>query len=128
MAALPAVLADGADVVVSLCRMGTDEVPEGVEHHTLGLLDSTVEENPNAAFLLADLAEALAGWVDDGRRVVVHCVQAQNRTPAAAVAWLVHQGASPADATARVVEALQRPKPFLVDAAASASLLREDAP
>ncbi len=31
----------GATVVISLCRMGTDDVPAGVEHHTVGLIDTT---------------------------------------------------------------------------------------
>lgn len=45
--ALTGALDDGAEVVVSLCRMGTADVPAEVEHHVLGLLDSTADENPN---------------------------------------------------------------------------------
>lgn len=123
VAALPAVLADGVDVVVSLCRMGTDDIPEGVEHHALGLLDTTIEESPNATFLLADLAQTLAGWVGEGRRVVAHCVQAENRTPAAALAWLVHRDVTADAAATRVERALRQPKPFLLDAATATSSL-----
>lgn len=117
VAVLDGALADGADLVVSLCRMGTAEVPDGVEHHALGLLDSTPEENPHAALLLADLAALLDEAVAAGRQVFVHCVQAENRTPAAAIAWLVSRGAAPDDATEEVATALRQPKPFLVKAA-----------
>ncbi|MEO6628408.1 MAG: ADP-ribosylglycohydrolase family protein [Aquihabitans sp.] len=115
--AVAAAIADGADAVISLCRMGTDEVPEGIEHHTLGLLDSTAEENPNLAFLLADTTDAINAMVDEGKRVYVHCVQAQNRTPTMAAAWLHHHGGMPADeALRRAGHALNQPKPFLAEA------------
>lgn len=117
VAALEGALADGADLVVSLCRMGTADVPDGVEHHVLGLLDSSADQNPNAAFLLADLAHSLDEPVADGRKMFVHCVQAENRTPAAAIAWLVHRGTPPEEAVAQVDEALRTPKAFLVTAA-----------
>ena len=84
--ALQGALADGADTVISLCRMGTAEVPAGVEHHTLGLLDTIPEENPNVVLLLAEIVDGLQTMVDEGRHVFVHCVQAQNRTPAVAAA------------------------------------------
>ncbi|QYG95220.1 hypothetical protein HC251_24175 [Iamia sp. SCSIO 61187] len=109
--------AEGCDVVVSLCRMGDDDAPPDVDHHVLGLIDSTPEENPNVRFLLHDLAAQLEVWVAEGRRPFVHCVQAQNRTPAAALAWLVLRGATADEALETVTAALNRPKPFLVEAA-----------
>lgn len=115
--ALDAALADADDVVISLCRMGTDDIPADVEHHVLGLLDSTAEQNPNAAFLLADVADVLRDLVADGRRVFVHCVQAENRTPAIAAAWLHRHHGMTADAALDATDAaLNRPKPFLADA------------
>jgi hypothetical protein len=115
VAALPDALADGAEVVISLCRMGTADVPPEVEHHVLGLLDTTLEENPNAAFVLADLTDGLADLVAEGKRVFVHCVQAENRTPAAALAWLLSQGAPSTSATAEFDAAFGRSgSPLLV--------------
>ncbi len=114
VAALGEALAAGADTVISLCRMGTADVPDGVEHHALGLLDSSAEENPNLVLLLADVADGLAALRDDGRRPFVHCVQALNRTPAVAAAWLHrHRGLSAEAALDEVAAALNRPNPFL---------------
>jgi ADP-ribosyl-[dinitrogen reductase] hydrolase len=72
------------DVIVSLCRMGRHDVPESVDHQVVGLLDTDITDNPNLAFVLADTADFVAGCAARGKRVFVHCVQAQNRTPAIA--------------------------------------------
>jgi len=114
--ALDRAIATDADVVVSLCRMGTAEVRPPAEHHVLGLIDSNADDNPNAAFLLTDLASTLRTLVDEGHRPFVHCVQAENRTPAAAIAWLIANGVGAEAAVERVAAALDRPQPFLVDA------------
>ena len=92
-AGLPQALEQGATAVVSLCRMGTTDVPAGVEHLTVALLDTTRADNPNLAFVLADTAETVAELVDAGERVFVHCVAAENRTPAIAAAYLIVRGA-----------------------------------
>ena len=99
--ALPRALEQGATAVVSLCRMGTADVPAGVEHLTVALLDTTRDDNPNLAFVLADTAETVAELVDAGERVFVHCVAAENRTPAIAAAYLMVRGADPHEAVAR---------------------------
>jgi ADP-ribosylglycohydrolase len=88
--ALVGAVADGADTVVSLCRMGTNEVPLGVEHHVLGFIDSNAADNPNLPLLLKELVEALEQYLLEDRKVFVHCVAAANRTPTSAAAWLVH--------------------------------------
>ena len=117
--ALADALADGVDAVISLCRMGTDDVPVPVEHHVLGLLDTTAEENPNLVFLLDDLVRGIGELVDAGRHVFVHCVQARNRTPTVAAAWLRHREAlSATDAVDRAAAVLSRPEQFLADAVA----------
>ena len=117
VAALRDAIAGGANAVISLCRMGTDEVPDHVEHHTLGLLDSTAEENPNLEFLLADTTDVIARLVEDGRHVFVHCVQAQNRTPTLASMWLARgDGVSADEALDQAAAALNRPKAFLAEA------------
>jgi ADP-ribosyl-[dinitrogen reductase] hydrolase len=114
---LASVLEDGTDVVVSLCRMGSNDVPPGIEHHVVGLIDSKAEDNPNLAFVLADTSDLIANRVAAGRSVYVHCVAAENRTPAVAAACLARVAGLPvADALARVTETLgHTPKPFLVE-------------
>ena len=88
--ALAGALADGADAVVSLCRMGTNEVPVGVEHHVLGFIDSNEADNPNLPLLLKELVDGLDQYLLEDRKVFVHCVAAANRTPTAAASWMVH--------------------------------------
>jgi hypothetical protein len=115
--AVPEVV-DEVDAVVSLCRMGTEDVPPDVEHHVIGLLDTTLEDNPNVVFVLADTADLVQALVAEGRTVFLHCVQAQNRTPAAAAVYLVrHAGREPAAALDEVESLVHaRPRRFLADA------------
>lgn len=77
------------DVVVSLCRMGRDDVPEGTEHHEVFVIDAhNPEVNPNLDFVMDDVAESISRWRDAGRTVFLHCVRAESRTPAFAAAYL----------------------------------------
>jgi ADP-ribosyl-[dinitrogen reductase] hydrolase len=105
------------DVVVSLCRMGRVDVPEGVEHHVIGLLDTDIDDNPNLKFMLTDTADFLAQCTGEKLRVFVHCVQAQNRTPAVAAAYIVRgRGIDPSKAIDQVAALTHtRPKPFLIE-------------
>jgi len=109
------------DVVVSLCRMGREDVPEGVEHHVIGLLDTDIDDNPNLEFMLADTADFLVQCTGEKLRVFVHCVQAQNRTPAVAAAYLVRgRGIDPSKAIDQVAALTHtRPKPFLIEGVSS---------
>ena len=110
-------VADGATVVVSLCRMGTDDVAPPATQLTVGLIDSNPADNPNLVYVLQDTARAVADLVDAGERVFVHCVAAQNRAPSLAAAYLRTRGAPADEAIDRASEALRsRPKPFLLDA------------
>lgn len=85
----------GADVVVSLCRVGT-EFPRAAVRVEVGLIDSDDPgDNPNLDFVLADLARSICGWRDQGKKVIVHCVQAERRTPAVGVAYLAERFAIP---------------------------------
>lgn len=116
-AAVPEAVTDGIDVIISLCRMGTHDVPGNVEHHVLGLLDTVPDENPNLVLLLADTVDTIADMTAEGRRVFVHGVAALNRTPALAAAWLHrHRGHTPNEALTVAAEALCEPKWFLQDA------------
>jgi hypothetical protein len=104
-----------SDVVVSLCRMGRSDVPDHVEHHVVGLIDSSHADNPNLEFVLTDTADFVADCVAAGKRVFVHCVMAQNRTPAIAAAYLVRSlGLDPVEALQRAGEAVgSSPQAFL---------------
>lgn len=102
-----------ADVTISLCRMGRHQLepathPVRVE---LGLLDSAKPaDNRNTEFVLEDLANAISRWRDAGKTVVVHCVQAENRTPAVAAAYLAQRFAmSGSEALRKIYAQLQRP-------------------
>jgi ADP-ribosyl-[dinitrogen reductase] hydrolase len=117
VAGLDAALESGADVVVSLCRMGTKDVPDRTEHRVVGLIDSGPFDNPNLAFVLADTADFIASRAGGGHQVYVHCVIAENRTPAVAATVLVrHHGMSVDTALATVEAALgHRPSSAFVE-------------
>lgn len=103
--------ATGVDQVVSLCRMGTVDVPGGARAHQLHLIDAP-GANPNLRLQLRDLAETVAHWRDDGRTVVIHCVRAESRTPTAATAYLAHRlGITATDALAQVRAVLPNARP-----------------
>lgn len=107
---------EGVDAVISLCRMGTHDVPADIEHHTLGLLDTSPDDNPNLVHLLDELTAGIEELHGEDKRVFVHCVQAENRTPTAAAAWLVRTGATPDEALRSVAARINQPRSFLSDA------------
>lgn len=96
-------LAGDIDAVVSLCRVGDDEVaslPAAVEHLEVRLVDQDeVEYNPNLGFVLRDTVELLPKLRAEGKTVLLHCVQAQSRTPTVAALF----GAVVGDVSAREV-------------------------
>lgn len=96
------------DAVVSLCRVGTDQVPDGLEHHQVWLVDQSGEDaNPNLRFVFDDTAEAIATLRAEGRRVFVHCVAGASRTPAVAAAYLARRdGTAGREALDRVAAAI----------------------
>jgi ADP-ribosylglycohydrolase len=91
-----------ADVTVSLCRMGQTQlvVPSWAEVRLLDL--DAADDNPNLDCIFRDLAQAMVRWRDDDKTVLVHCVQAERRTPAVAAAYLSERLHIPG------VEALER--------------------
>jgi ADP-ribosylglycohydrolase len=103
------------DVVVSLCRMGRSDVPDHLEHHVVGLIDTHRGDNPNLEFVLTDTADLVADRVAAGKRVFVHCVMAQNRTPTIAAAYLVRSfGLDPGEALQRSTQLIgSHPQAFL---------------
>lgn len=99
---------DDVDAVVSLLRLGRDEVPRaGVapsDHIEIRLIDSEdPADNPNLAFVIDDAARAVAALRDEGRTVLLHCVAAHARTPTVAARYAALRGRDPS----RVISALQ---------------------
>lgn len=99
------------DAVVSLCRLGADEVPAaGVraeDHVEVWLLDSDdPADNAHLDFVLADTASVVADLRAEGREVLLHCVAAEQRTPSAAVAYSRRLGRPAEEAQATVAAAL----------------------
>ena len=81
-----------ADVVLSLCRMGTTTSPSAGEVHELMIVDSPRNEhNPNLDFMLRDGAESIMRWRDEGRTVFVHCAAGVSRTTTFAAAYLARR-------------------------------------
>lgn len=98
-----------ADVVVSLCRLGHDDVPEGIAHHEIRMIDeSAPSSNENLDWLLVDLAFSIEAWIDDGNTVFLHCVGGNSRTPTVAASYLIaSQGMSPESALFEATEPLR---------------------
>ena len=67
--------------VVSLCRVGTEQVPDRVSNHVVRLIDSVAEDNPSVDFVIDDAARTVLRMPDEGRSVYLHCVAAHSRTP-----------------------------------------------
>ncbi|MGY3380890.1 ADP-ribosyl-[dinitrogen reductase] hydrolase [Arthrobacter sp. TE12231] len=80
----------GIDAVVSLCRLGTADVPSVApeDHATFWIIDSPVEhDNAHAAFVLRDAASAVERFRAEGKTVLLHCVRAESRTPTVAALY-----------------------------------------
>ncbi|WP_146362812.1 ADP-ribosylglycohydrolase family protein [Arthrobacter yangruifuii] len=80
----------GIDAVVSLCRLGTDDVsgmtPEN--QATFWLVDSaSPDSNSHTAFVLREAAAAVERFRAEGKTVLLHCVRAESRTPTVAALY-----------------------------------------
>lgn len=110
--------------VVSLCRVGVAEVPEGVESVRVWLIDQP-GRNTNLDWTLADaadvIAELRAGESRQARpmEVFLHCAEARSRTSAVAALYGIrHRGVGVEQAWRDVEGVLPHfaPASFLVDA------------
>lgn len=101
-------LPPGVDAVVSLCRVHDTDIPVGVEHIDVRLIDQTgTDSNANLDFVLTDSVRLIEELRAEGHTVLVHCVGAQGRTPTVAAlygAW--KESVSAANALRAVVDLL----------------------
>lgn len=110
-------LPDGVDAVVSLCRLGEAQVPAagvaGGDHVEVWLIDEPDQDkNPHLDFVLTDAVAAVAALRAEGRTVLVHCVQAQSRTPAVAALYGARlTGRTPIDALVDITVVLPNANP-----------------
>jgi ADP-ribosyl-[dinitrogen reductase] hydrolase len=77
-----------ADVIVSLCRVGREVPVAGERVETCLIDDDGPAANPNLEWVLTDNVEAISRWRGEGKRVAIHCVKAERRTPAVAAAYV----------------------------------------
>lgn len=81
-------LPDEVDAVVSLCRVGDDDVPQAIPHAEVRLIDRAgAEDNLHLDFVLTDAVRALERFRAEGKTVLLHCVEAQSRTPSVAALY-----------------------------------------
>lgn len=80
-------LPNDVDAIISLCRVGTNQVPK-IEVIEFWLIDNP-GSNLDTEFVLTDAANTIAELRERGKKVVIHCVAAHNRTPAAAIAYSI---------------------------------------
>lgn len=99
------------DAVVSLCRVGTEDLradavaPE--DHVRVWLIDSDdPAANQHLDFVLDDTAEIVWRLRAEGKRVLLHCVAAQQRTPSAALAYAALLGVDADEADHAIRQAL----------------------
>jgi protein-tyrosine phosphatase len=70
------------------------------------------EANPHLALVMEDAADAVAQFRAEGKRVLLHCVAAQSRTPSVAALYSVrHLGVEPARALREVCAVLPDARP-----------------
>lgn len=96
------------DVVMSLCRIGPNDVPQGVDHHVVRMLDfADPQKNPNLEWVLVDLACSIDALINAGKTVFLHCVGANSRTPTVAGAFIAQRdGVAGREALASAVSQL----------------------
>jgi hypothetical protein len=102
---------DGVDAVVSLCRLGSAEVPApGVDpsdHVEVWLAGSDGPgRNLNLDLVLTQAADTVAALRGEGRTVLVHCTDAVSRTPAVAALYAARHLGIPMQQALRDVRAV----------------------
>lgn len=108
------------DAVVSLCRVADADVPTGIPHVEVRLIDSVDgDENPHLEHVLVDAVRAVERLRAQGRTVLLHCVEAYSRTPTVAALYGARvRGISGDEALQAVLDVLPEanPNPVFRDA------------
>ena len=103
---------EGVDAVVSLCRVGDGDLPYQAEQIDVRLIDQP-GENANLDFVLLDTVRVIEQLRRDSRAVLIHCVQAQSRTPTVAALYGARlRGIGIAEALADVCGVLPDARPI----------------
>ncbi len=100
----------GVTAVVSLSRVGAPDLAAAGaapgKHAEVWLIDSDDPAgNAHLAWTLTDAARTIAALRDQGETVLLHCVHAEHRTPAVALAYSRVRGAAPG-ASGRIEKAV----------------------
>lgn len=100
--------------MVSLCKVGDDDTPATAEHIEVRLIDADgADKNPNLGFVVRGTIELLRTLRAEGKTVLLHCVQAQSRTPTIAALYGTAVGElSPADAFVQIKSVLPAAHPI----------------
>jgi ADP-ribosyl-[dinitrogen reductase] hydrolase len=81
-------LPQGVDAVVSMCRLADEDVPHGMPHVEVRLIDrAEPDENPHLDYVLLDTVRVVEQLRAEGRTVLLHCVGAYSRTPTVAALY-----------------------------------------
>lgn len=109
-------LPDEVDAVVSLCRIGTQQGPDGIraeDHIQVWLLDDPdPRANPHLDLVARQTVELISDLRRASRTVYVHCVQAHSRTPFIGALYGAHvTGRAPEDVLSDVAEVLPGSSP-----------------
>lgn len=105
-------LPDGGDAVVSLCRVGNADLPAHAEQIDVRLIDQP-GVNDNLNFVLLDTVRMVEQLRREDRNVLIHCVQAQSRTPTVAALYGARRrGTGIAEALADVCSMLPNADPI----------------
>jgi ADP-ribosyl-[dinitrogen reductase] hydrolase len=83
------------------------------DHVEVWLIDDhDMTKNPNLDFVLTDAVAAVEALRAEGKTVLLHCVQAQSRTPAVAALYGARlTGRTPTDALADILKVLPKANP-----------------
>lgn len=84
------------DAVVSLCRIGTHQVPRGIESVQVWLVDQP-DRNANLDFVLTEAADTMATLRGEGKVVFLHCAEGRSRTSAVAALYGARHRGVPMD-------------------------------
>jgi ADP-ribosyl-[dinitrogen reductase] hydrolase len=119
---------DDVTAVVTLCRVGREQVPGRLRRIGFRLMDTNEADNPNLDYVIDDAARTIARLREEGEVVLLHCVAGQSRTPTVAARYSTLLDVPTEAALRDVVRRLPtaRPNPVLVAALRRLATMRGD--